>query len=721
VRRHAKASFAGSTQGSGTRRGLLGLVCLCVLGLATFLGISAPSASAQACSNEALREQEGATFLPDCRAYEQSSPIFKNGNHIQINSVSGHTVTGPVISDPSGDAVTYGSRGSFAGTEAGMPTNQYASTRGSDGWQAFGLQPANWNGTYPFVYGFIPGTTPDFSQQLVVTASAVTPGATEGKWNAYIRHAYTGSYELIATAPGYAFNSAKVNFAVPSTDGSRWLFGVNKAHLESTPAPVNGEGSSDGNLYEYSTTGELKLAGVLPGGGASPGGSWAADASSKEAFPARRSVSEDGSQVYWTSSGPPAPIYLYRNGESTLVTERASDSSTQSGRFWFASPDGSQAFITSDNQLTADASPAGYDLYRYDRESEGLTDLTPEAAEAGVEGVLGISDDGSYVYFMATGDLAPGATAGQHNIYAWHNGDIRLIATSAGGFSTNILTAMSQFRVSPNGGYLGFVIGGELTGPNPQPNPGAEEAYLYNYGNDTLNCASCPPGAPSGDADFQRTGSHDPDLLLKNFEGLTRNVIDDGRMFFETPDALVPKDTNGQIDVYEYSNGQVHLISTGQSPEFSYFGDASPTGQDVFFVTIDRLVGQDQDGLFDLYDARTNGGIAAQNPTSEPGCEGETCQGNPTAAPSQAGAATAGFAGRGNISSKQNCNKLGKEAKKLSKRSKRLRKNANKAKKAGNSRRAKQLNKKANRLAKQARNKSKSAKKCRKRNRGASK
>ena len=55
MRRHAKASFAGSTLGSGMRRGRLGLICLCVLGLAAFLGSSAPSASAQACPNEAFR------------------------------------------------------------------------------------------------------------------------------------------------------------------------------------------------------------------------------------------------------------------------------------------------------------------------------------------------------------------------------------------------------------------------------------------------------------------------------------------------------------------------------------------------------------------------------------------------------------------------------------------------------------------------------------------
>ena len=81
VRRHAKASFAGSTQGSGIRRGRLGLICLCVLGLAAFLGSSAPSAGAQACPNEGFRNGPSAN-LPDCRAYELVTPADKEGQEV---------------------------------------------------------------------------------------------------------------------------------------------------------------------------------------------------------------------------------------------------------------------------------------------------------------------------------------------------------------------------------------------------------------------------------------------------------------------------------------------------------------------------------------------------------------------------------------------------------------------------------------------------------------
>jgi hypothetical protein len=47
----------------------------------------------------------------------------------------------------------------------------------------------------------------------------------------------------------------------------------------------------------------------------------------------------------------------------------------------------------------------------------------------------------------------------------------------------------------------------------------------------------------------------------------------------------------------------------------------------VFFFTRQSFVGQDQDENDDLYDARVEGGIAAQNPTPAASCEGEGCLG----------------------------------------------------------------------------------------------
>jgi hypothetical protein len=132
---------------------------------------------------------------------------------------------------------------------------------------------------------------------------------------------------------------------------------------------------------------------------------------------------------------------------------------------------------------------------------------------------------------------------------------------------------------------------------------------------------------------------------------LTRNLSADGnRVFFQTAEALVPQDTNGQTDVYEWEDGRLYLISTGQSSSPSFFGDASADGDDVFFFTRQALVGQDQDNNIDVYDARVGGGIAAQNPLVPVApCAGEACLAAPGAPPAFSVSSSAAFSGTGNL------------------------------------------------------------------------
>ena len=80
------------------------------------------------------------------------------------------------------------------------------------------------------------------------------------------------------------------------------------------------------------------------------------------------------------------------------------------------------------------------------------------------------------------------------------------------------------------------------------------------------------------------------------FEPLSRALFDSGRLFFDSADALVPQDTNGNTDVYEFepagvggctpasttfntaTGGCVGLISSGVASGPSEFLDASATG-----------------------------------------------------------------------------------------------------------------------------------------------
>jgi hypothetical protein len=119
----------------------------------------------------------------------------------------------------------------------------------------------------------------------------------------------------------------------------------------------------------------------------------------------------------------------------------------------------------------------------------------------------------------------------------------------------------------------------------------------------------------------------------------------DGRkLFFNSYDSLVPRDSNGAGDVYEWeaassasacaemgaelyvesAAGCLSLISTGESPQDSEFLEASPDGANVFFATAQSLLPQDQ-GAIDIYDARQLGGFPPVSPAPA-ACEGESCQ-----------------------------------------------------------------------------------------------
>jgi hypothetical protein len=150
---------------------------------------------------------------------------------------------------------------------------------------------------------------------------------------------------------------------------------------------------------------------------------------------------------------------------------------------------------------------------------------------------------------------------------------------------------------------------------------------------------------------------------------LNRYLTEDGKhLFFTSPDPLVPSDTNGARDAYQYDTGtgQVRLLSTGQCNCDSYFVEASPDGKDAFFVTGERLVGIDTDKQADLYDARVGGGIAAQNPAPPFECQGDACQPAP-APPNDPTPASSVFSGAGNTTSQRGTKgrKCGKTARKV--------------------------------------------------------
>lgn len=626
------------------------------------------------CTNDALRQALGSSHLSDCRAYEQATPVFKNGS-------APTWLPGRYQATESGEGIAYLSHGGFPGTEGGQGFPSFFATRGAD-WSSQGVLPPGNVGAAAGVLGW----SEDLSHAYLVQAPLP-----EDKLNFLERDSAGGALQTLATEGGVNLSSAYY-YVGSARDGSAVFF-------ESEVAP------KVFNTYVWDRlTGSVNLAGALPSGAPPAKGSLAGSnevGSHGQMLQAEHAVSDEGASFFFTDAGT-GQLYLRRNPTSeeekcstpeAPCTVQVSQSQrtpadpkgVKAARFWQATPDGSFAFFTSPGKLTDDATTGpndeGNDLYRYDAESGDLLDLVPDAddpAGADVQGVLGASEDGSYVYFAANGVLADGATVGDCNeaaltgscnLYLWHEGARTFVAQlslgSGGGGSDSAnwstSAAVRSSRLSADGQTLLFRSQKKLTAYD---NHGVPELYRYSATNGKILCVSCNPTGvpPLALATLQSTptglGNLPPAAVL------SRNLSADGsRVFFETPDKLVAADTNGDEgcpgvgangggpfacqDVYEWeangsgsckseaqNGGCLYLISDGRSGEPAYFADADRTGANAFFFTDRPLVGQDKDQIRDIYDARGGGGIASQSPPlPAPPCEGDACKGPAGEAP----------------------------------------------------------------------------------------
>ena len=491
--------------------------------------------------------------------------------------------------------------------------------------------------------------------------------------------------------------------------------------------------ATDGGLYEYSD-GHLALVSVLPDGipvtptyeEALALGELIPD---EHARSARHAISADGSRVVFSTYNDDeadARVHLYLrvnaiapqspiDGEgkcsvpADACTVQLDSGLSGSARFQMANQEATQVFFTD-----------GGDLYEYQVEQGGLKRLT-EGAEVQAS-VLGASEDASYLYFVAKGKLVEGASPGQPNLYLLHDGATRLVAVLSGedihDWGAQPLGGLAGMpaRVAPGGEWLAFMSQRSLTGydnldaSSSRPD---QEVYLYHASTGALSCASCDPtGARPTGAEFGSTetligsspveGSYTwvagsvPGWLDNEHEGSAiyqpRYLSNDGRLFFDSPDALVPLDVDGTQDVYEYEPenvpsgspyacspssasgsevfkdahifevegqkgeegaGCVALISSGTSSKESIFLGASANGGDVFFMTAAKLVSQDYDTSYDVYDAHecTSESPCSTAPVPPPECDTEaSCKASPTPQPSIYGLpSSATFSGPGNL------------------------------------------------------------------------
>ncbi|MBS1868399.1 MAG: hypothetical protein JSS99_01935 [Actinobacteria bacterium] len=626
---------------------------------------------ASACSNAQFRTGPSAA-LPDCRAYELVSPPDKNGGDVMGDSQR-------TRASASGDAVSFASLTGFGDVRGTGAAAEYLSQRtgqaGTNGWTTHGITPSQKAmNALALTGGVDPLWQGEFSADLSHGVFNAWSPVTEDPMTARVLNLYVrgdlrthgpGSYDLVTACPACSspLQMPSDFFALPTYDVAQPVFvgaSADYSHvLFESPFQLTGDAPAGGPyLYEWHN-GTVTLAGILPDGAPAPSAKAARPGPSGRGWYTRRTISDDGRRIFFAT--PDGALYMRTdNGTPDALTVKlnASERGTPdpngpaTATFWTATPSGSRVFFTSTEALTDDAVPGLPHLYAYD---SALPDSDPHnlvlVSGGDVAGVIGASDDGHAVYFIAGRQIAArGPFVGSDAIFEWRDGAISYVARiqrPSIDLDQNLPRAQWIFingfmraRVTPDGRALLFMShsGEGVTGydqghactSNSSLESGPEacgELYVYSEATSTVSCASCnPTGAPatSDGTDMVRAGTGGAVTAMH----LNRSLTDDGRWaFFNTREALVPGDVNGRVDAYEYDTltGEPRLLSTGKDPSDSYFLDASADGRNVFILTRQQLNGWDNDGNYDVYDVRVNGGVP--DPVAPTVCTGDGCQG----------------------------------------------------------------------------------------------
>lgn len=392
----------------------------------------APGALAEElCPNAAARQGPSAA-LPDCRAYEQVTPLNKGDSQDLFPSTGLTQHLGDDTPDV-GYAAEDGKRfllntaGSFAGGDA--YTSTYVFSRGTQGWtttslspgpgvhevQANVFDPADLSevGLEDLQLNHVPG-----SQEERLLATAVGPPG--------------GPYASVVSLQSESVNEGDI---VGASNDLSHVVVESKSHALAPGASGQDEGTRV--LYEW-FNGHLRLVNVETDGslvsqcGAVLGEGHIAWGSSHNA------VSGDGSRVIFTAPDPFAEgagcwneskptenapqLYMRLNGTSTVEVSKPDPGvhdpdGPQLAFYVGASTDGSKIFFMSSGELTPDDTTHAPELYEYDAEApEGERLVRVSRGESGdaegnVDFIGAVSSDGSTVYFTAFGKLAQGASA----------------------------------------------------------------------------------------------------------------------------------------------------------------------------------------------------------------------------------------------------------------------------------------------------------------------
>lgn len=652
-----------------------------------------------ACPNAHVRQLTGSSYLPDCRAYELVTPGYAGAVQIlpgealvHFGEGFGTFAQGPqnfgFASSP-GRFAYMGSLGAVNGTEAvnGF-IDMYLANR----------TPTGWVTTFPNLKGSETAKEWGFacSESMSLCVSHIGEEMVQNDETGETEFIPPQNSPFLFKADGTRIMRLPTNVnTVPggtTFEGDQMLSGDFSHFVLSTTTPFvpGGPTTEPGAVYDNNIKSKtIQIVSQTPGGeipqlvhDGRPTGIAAVSSDGSHILMAA-TTSEHCSVFVYGKYGFRCPYIL---ASPAILYERVNDAVTREvtkgelAYFVGMSKDGSKVDFTTTAQLVPEDQDTSSDMYQYNADTNQWTLISQEGSlgstdnctatwteKCGVQAITperilgsegyettartpGVDDQIAYangdVYFYSPEDLQPGEVGGdgQRNLYLYHNGHVQLVTTFEPG------TEVERSTISGDGKHAAFLTKSSLTSYDSERH---DEVYAYNAETRTMRCASCNPSGAK-----PMNGSH---VVTVSESGPF--MADDGRTFFATKEALVPQDTDGIRDVYEYTQGHAQLITSGTGDRDStggletvsfFFGNTqtglesvSRDGTDVFYSTFESLVPEDKNGSFvKVYDARTNGGFDF---TPELGsCSAaDECHEQGSEPPPPAAIATAGSLGAG--------------------------------------------------------------------------
>lgn len=650
----------GSRRGGGTLRRALALVGM----TAAFMAL---------CAGSAVAAPWG---------FEQVTPPVKGSGALAYVDT--------FQASPDGESFLYTNNSAWSSipAESAPAYIRYLGWRGPESWHSVSLDPPYETGIGSQaafdILGVI-GTSFNLEYAVVASTVALTPGATEGGGNIYLRNTKTRELTLIATSPFRVLsfpmngNMGELGVKYVAPDGKAVIFGAAPALVPGAPELAE-EPTKPSAWYSWTPEDGIRAVTVLPaseggkivGGGVIGNGG---ETGPRDSMPHEGGLDHVYFQAYISSSSGVSAGGLYvREGETSKLVSysripggpttpvvAAGDAVSDNGEYLLFH---SRTRLTEDTPETSLGSSGA--LYRYDAADESLEYVGIDGGYSTVQ-VIQMTQDGKTIAFQSEKALPVVGSGtpveGKTNVYVWQEGTpkgtLKLAATLDGGFNGSS-SANSLHMLSENGRYLAFTDNsptlleefGQATAspscPTMAETPGpCDEVFVYDVESEQLECASCrADGAPqagyAGDALNKNQG------YMRGNAHQMRIVADNGTVFFTTFDGLLPADENELEDVYAYSHGELRLVSRATNGRSARFLDATPDGKTVFISTDDPISPTDVDDSVDVYMTREGAGYP-YTPTAEtPPCGGlEACHLGVPASPTQGSPGTASFAGPG--------------------------------------------------------------------------